>query len=235
MTKTTITFLLLLLIGLVCCNKSAYDEESGNAANHQIMKGKAILRFIFQFDKDVYLNSIYGEPPQLSVWLEDSSGGKIQIIYVTHRGGMNDWIGKINCPVALPYWESRLKSNSKEGKINRSELDAVSSATTKTGSLSVEALLDTGSVWTYYIEANVAGDYNNSFAPYLKNGIIDSEGNGQPSIVYREKIKILKNNKSEPILIGRTFQTTVKDTLSRDLSGITTAKDVIKKIEVTVL
>ena len=89
--------------------------------------------------------------------------------------------------------------------------------------------------WNYFIEVNVSGDFNDSFAAESKDGKRDRNGNGQPSIVYKGQITALPGQCSEPKLIGRTDQFEGASSVIPDLEGISDAKDLFSKIEVTAL
>ncbi|MEA3225735.1 MAG: hypothetical protein U9Q07_07265, partial [Planctomycetota bacterium] len=90
-----------------------------------------------------------------------------------------------------------------------------------------------GSKWNYFIEVNVSGDFNDSFAAVSKDGKRDRNGNGQPSIVYKGQIKALLGQCSEPKLIGRTDQFESVSSVNPDMEGISDAKDLFSEIEIT--
>ncbi len=193
------------------------------------------LIFHLIINKDNYLNSIYGESPQIAIWLEDSAKTQMKNVYVTYKSGKNDWVGKVYCKVALPYWQSRLNSFSGNDPELENELDAVTRATSKNDKVFAGIHLPENSVWKYFVEINVAGDYNGYFSTYSANGIPDMDGNGQPSVVYGGTIEIKKGNESIPKIIGRTLQLRETDELISDLSGITSAKHILSSIKVKVL
>lgn len=195
---------------------------------------KAILEFDIKINRKVYFKSIYGESPQIAIWVEDSTTGEIRNVYVTHRSGKNDWKGKVYCKVALPFWRSREKHLTNAGKYNAEEINAVTSATSKNDLIKTNIKLDENSSWICYVEVNVAGDYNKEFGPFLKNGMPDTEGNGQPSLVFSGKINIQKGNTIIPKIIGRSHQTSSIDKLIDDMGGIDSASKIFNNIKVTV-
>ena len=111
-------------------------------------------------------------------------------------------------------------------------MDAVSGATPKDGIFTVDTKVPIGSGWAYYIEVNISGDYNEAFPYWSKSGYPDSEGNGQPSIVYQGNIVADENTLSIPKLIGRTEQRKPINFLIPNIDQITTAKMVITNIRV---
>lgn len=195
--------------------------------------GKCILVASIVLDLSIGFNTIYGEQPQLAIWLENEKTNEIKTIYVTSRAGKDDWSGKIMCQVALPFWESRSGALELNKILRKTEFDAVSSATPNSEELHVEALLDSASVWKYFIEVNLSGDYNEMFNLY-PNNTMDSEGNGQPSLIYGGSIAALNGEYSEPTLLGRTGQIAAISSIITDVNGITTAKDIIKKVKLKV-
>lgn len=184
------------------------------------------LRCSLTLDVNVYDYSDYGEPPQIAIWLEHKKTGKIKTVFVTHRTANEEWVGKVNCPVSLPYWQSRNK--------NTPLADGVSGATPKKR-LNTTAKVPKGSEWFYVIEVNVAGDYNPAFPSMTDDGVPDPQGNGQPSLIYRGEIKALPGQTSSPRLMGRTLQMVATDEIHPDLSGITDANKVLSSIKVSVL
>ncbi|MHC4457472.1 MAG: hypothetical protein ACYS0I_10345 [Planctomycetota bacterium] len=67
-------------------------------------RGPVLIEFEIHQDKDLILLSIFGEPPQFAIWLEDPATNRLQTVFVTYRSGSGDWIGKSSCPAALPRW-----------------------------------------------------------------------------------------------------------------------------------
>lgn len=192
------------------------------------------IEFKLKINKENYLNSIYGESPQIAIWLEEINSDRIKNVYVTYRAGKNDWVGKVNCKIAIPYWQSRLKSSDKNNELLQNEVEAVTSATSKTDIVLATVSLENKSEWKYFIEVNVSGDYNNEFKPVLNNGVPDYEGNGQPSIVYSGSINLKTDVISEPVIIGRTHQLSLRDSLFTDIHNITSAKNILEKIEIKI-
>src|SRR3546814_8050940 len=83
---------------------------------------------------------------------------------------------------------------------------AVSGPTLKESDIKKHIKLPVGSVWNYYIEVNVAGDFSPEFPSYHSDGSPDPHANGQPSIVYKGAITATPRTESIPKIIGRTAQ-----------------------------
>ncbi len=193
------------------------------------------LEFILNIDRDVYDYTTYGEAPQIAIWIENPDSASIRTVWVSNRSGRNQWKGKVECPVALPYWESRHrseKSQFRERNILERLIDAISGATPTGGEFITSIHVPLKSHWYYFIEVNASGDYNKHFPYWSKDGLPDSEGNGQPSIVYSDSITARSGNQNTPMIIGRSDQRQPVDSLLEDLEGITTAGDLIRNIEV---
>jgi len=194
------------------------------------------LVFSFTQNKAIYENSIYGEPPQFAIWLEDPLTNEVKTVFVTYRTGHGDFEGKSAVPVALPAWIGAFRSETGRNDLPtpQNPVDmAVSGATQKTAEISKRAIVPRRSTLIYYIEVNVAGDFNQNFPSYQPDGIPDPEGNGQPSIVYRGTITANPNAKSTPELIGRTEQMFLSTEIIQDLKGIESARQLFNNIEVT--
>ncbi len=193
------------------------------------------LHFSLSIDPDVYNQTKYKKPPQFAIWLEDAAGTTIRTVWVTEKTGKGDWGGKITRPVSLPYWVSRWKKETASTSFPTPEnpaVDAVTGATPRqyfTREIEVPA----NSTWDYYIEINVSGDYNDTYPAVLKDRTRDRNGNGQPSIIYKGEITALPGQRSIPRLIGRTSQTESISHIITDLEGISLAKNLLSKIEVS--
>ena len=184
----------------------------------------------------MYDRSIYGEPPQFAIWLEDPKTGMVKTVYVTYRTGHGDFEGKSAVPVALPAWIGYFRKETGRSDLPTPQKPvdmAVSGATPKLAEIVKEFTVPKGSDWNYYIEVNVAGDYTLDFPSYQSDGTPDPDGNGQPSIIYLGKISAIPHSSSSPALIGRTEQMFLSTEIIRDIRGIESAKQLFSNIEVT--
>jgi hypothetical protein len=192
------------------------------------------LTFLLTLDQKVYDYTDYGEPPQIAIWLEHSKTHKIKTLFVTHRTASGDWHGKVECPVSLPYWVSRYQkeTHSTAAPSHKQPLPDALSGATPQKVLTVKTTLSKGDKWHYFIEVNASGDYNRNFPSMSDQGIPDSQGNGQPSLIYSGEILTIPNQKDTPKLIGRTLQMDKTNKIITDLSGINSAKKLLFKTEV---
>jgi hypothetical protein len=222
-------FITLVLSNLTGCQSLTDDKETINNP------GQVILTIFLKLDPNVYGKSYFKKPPQFAVWLEDASKGTIRTVWVTYGTGSGDWGDNIVRPVSLPYWVSRwnLETNSRSFPTpDNPVVDAVTGATPKTV-FTVETAVEAGSVWDYFIEVNVSGDYNDTFPAVKKDGTPDENGNGQPSIIYKGRITASPGTLSIPRLAGRTDQWQSVKYILTDMEGITSAKDLLSEIKVS--
>lgn len=197
--------------------------------------GPVELQFSLSLDPQVYSQSHYKKPPQFAIWIEDVAGEEIRTVWVSEKTGAGSWGGKTARPVSLPYWVSRWNKEiggRGDPTPDNPAADAVTGATPKQD-LTCRTEVPGGSKWNYFVEVNVSGDFNDSFAAVSKDGKRDRNGNGQPSIVYKGQITALPGRRSEPKLIGRTDQFEAVSSVLSDVEGISDAKDLFSKIEIT--
>ncbi len=214
-------FILTICILAGCANKDVKTADQKDEIYSAVID--------FSFDEKVYSKTLFGEPPQIAIWceaIEDSSIKKN--VYVSHRAYYNDWKGKVECDIALPYWKSRM------GNIKRSKVDAVSSATPKVNKKRIEFSLSKKFTWNYFVEVNVSADYNEYYKYWTDEGYPDSEGNGQPSIIYSGKIISNLEYDSFPLIWACTDQLNPKSNLNFDLSKITSAKKLLKYFNLSI-
>jgi hypothetical protein len=222
-------FVTAVLWNLTGCQDLTVGKETVNNS------GPVTLKFSLKLDPDVYGASYFKKPPQFAVWLEDSSKKIIRTVWVTYYTGTGEWGPGIVRPVSLPYWVScwNLETKSLGDPTPKNPVvDAVTGATPRTVFV-VETEVEAGSIWDYFIEVNVSGDYNDSFGARKKDGTPDENGNGQPSIIYKGRITAVPGNQSSPRLAGRTDQWQSVDYIITDMKGITTAKDLFSEIKVS--
>lgn len=218
-------FICIFSLYLVSCSSSNKNQA-----------GESFLLFEIQQEHDVYEKTDYGEPPQFAIWLENKETGEIQTVFVTYRTATGDFEGKAECPVSLPAWIGAFRKETGRDDFptpKNPAPDAITGATPKGKDFSVKVPVPKDSRWKYYIEMNVSGDYNPDFPRLTSDGGFDSQGNGQPSVIYMGEITGIPGKKSTPELIGRTEQRYFSPEIIPNLKGITSAKDIFSSIRVT--
>ncbi len=154
---------------------------------------------------------------------------------MTSKTGTGSWGSNVVRSVSLPYWVSRWNLETQSRSYPTPEnpvINALTGATPKVDFIA-EVIVPAKSVWNYFIEVNVSGDYNDAFPVKQKDGKPDRQGNGQPSIIYRGEITSSPGRRSRPELIGRTEQLRSVEHIITDMEGISTAKNLFSTIDVS--
>lgn len=225
--KLVIVLLSLALASLATGGKRCFG-------NH--LEDEVLISFHITQAPSVYERSAFGEPPQIGVWIQDAETGETRTVYVTQKTGTGNFEGKVGVPVALPAWVMayRAESNRTDFPTMRHPVaDAITGPTRREVTVEVQTSVSRGSRWHYFVEVNVAGDYNHAFPHFHQDGQFDPDGNGQPSLVYRGEIVALPGESNTPELFGRTEQVFFADTIVTDLTGLTTARELLSSIVVT--
>ena len=154
--------------------KSTSASGTARPSSGEGQSGETVrLAFRLKIDRQVYIQSDWGHPPQLAIWLEQPDGGKIRTLWVTYRTGACDWTGKAACPVSLPYWVGRYNRETNTTgppTYQRPVADAITQPTPK-DEFRMAAEVPRGSTWDYFIEVNVSGDYNAAFPSVRDDGV----------------------------------------------------------------
>lgn len=194
------------------------------------------ILFTIVQDVDTYEQSAFGEPPQFGIWLQQEGTGEIRTVSVTEKTGKGSFEGKVGVPVALPAWIAAYRSETGRNDfptLRNPVVDGVTGPTTRQSVIEKRVVVKAGTRWNYYIEVNVAGDYNNTFPHFHDDGKADADGNGQPSLIYGGEISALPGTDSQADLLGRTEQLFFSPTINTDLNGITTANQLFPSISVS--
>ncbi len=196
------------------------------------------LHFTIHQEADIYEESDFGEPPQLAIWLEDPETGKRQTVYVTYRTATGDFYGKVECPVSLPAWVMvwREETGNEGFPTPRARtVEAVTAATSLEKVINASTSgIPKGKKLIYYIEHNVAADFNAAYPFEGDNMQLDYQRNGQPSLIYRGEITAVPGESSVPVAWARTEQYQFTGEIIRDLEGMKNALECFSKIEVKV-
>ena len=198
----------------------------------QDVDDKVQLVFTFHQERDIYDRSTYGDPPQFAIWLEETESKKVKTVFVTYATGTGEFKGKIECPVSLPLWivAFRQETARDDFPVPWKPYDGITGATPKNKKIEISIEVQKDISLNYYIEMNVAGDYNKTY-PYISSQKkFDSHGNGQPSLIYKGEIISQKGKTSNPVLIGRSEQYYFTTELNQDLEGVDSAKEVFLEI-----
>ncbi len=214
------------------------DKEGTNKISLEFKKGSA-----FQY-------------PLFAVWLEDLRDQYKESIYVSRvitsstfdygmktDGGWESAI--VRRPESLPYWSHKRGIKAADGLYvplgPTPDLDGISGATpTNNFIINTAANLDQSKSYNILLEVNQSYDWNEFYSQerFPNDSIYSGSGKvGQPSLVYCTKVKSNElTQKSHHILklIGHGHHSGKDGKLDKDLSKITTAKEIAERIVLTV-
>ncbi len=228
-------FALLNIIVFVCLGSCRWNSGSKAAQGKHQQGETVLLTFQLELNSQVYQDSTWGDPPQIAIWMRNQTDQSIRTVMVTYRTATCDWIGKVECSVALPYWVTfynRQTGTKGPPTWDNAVADALTCATPR-ASLSTAIEVPRGTRWEVFVEVNVSGDFNRDFPSFSNEGFSDRYGNGQPSLVYRGFIEATDSSTSQPELLGRTDQYEPTDHIITDLDGITTALELLQGVSVS--
>lgn len=165
--------------------------------------------------------------PQIAVWCEDMNGNLIETVYIS--GKISDFIKKGERIEALPVWRTKYLKN------EASKVDGVGGATQTKGvmcSTAMKCVLPES--FRVVAEINNSFDYNEYYTKDGAKGTEKSGVNGQPSLIY---MKEMANNEKSNVkleLYGCGSLTGKDGEIYKDLSKITTAKEIAQSINIQI-
>ena len=205
------------------------------AGNCQDIDEKVELVFTFHQERDIYDKSSFGEPPQFAIWLEEQDSHDVKTVFVTFKTGTGEFEGKIECPVSLPVWIGAFRRETGRDDFPipwEPFYDGITAATPKDEEVRISVEVQKEISWNYFIEMNVAGDYNKNY-PYISSKKkFDDHGNGQPSLIYKGEIFSRIGETSKAEIIGRSEQYDFTTQINPELESIELAKEVFLDIMV---
>jgi len=200
------------------------------------------ITFIQSNERLAYLNIFIGEnfiqnakigiisfntTPQIAFWLESEDRSYKKTIYITKKFAKQEWDGviydknKIFREYSLPAWVSRFKNElpTKNNPLS----DSITMASPKK---------DTKIQFTFPIDKKIILflEVNNSF-DYNKYYPKDKTYNGQPSLIYTGMIE---PNFKGTLELKLSYKTDFSGKMLSDLSDITTAKNILKRVEIII-
>jgi hypothetical protein len=201
--------------------------------------GRTLIQVDIHQNKKLIHLSTFAEPPQFAIWLENRETKELKTVFVTHRVAIGDWEGKANVPVALPQWFKLFRGDSKTGKVTgsakRSDM-AITGATPKEDYFSIRAEVKPGSEWICWIEMNLAGDFNDAFPEFDREAFREDEfSNGQPALLFKTEVRALEGQIFTPVITAQSIWENDIVRVEPVSEGITTAKDVFDKIQISVI
>lgn len=241
--KTTIIYVILILATLTVSAKKKKDIVT----HVQYGLNNSGTKLSIQFDKGKEHNY-----PLFAIWLADESGKFIQTLYVSEsigkgvfrrvdkKGGI--WNpGFIQRPAALPYWAHQRGVLNEFGTYNPTplepEIDAYTGATPQNSfvlDVVTEKLLN--GKYKVFMELNQTWDWNEYWTNDLHLDDADYKTSSQPALVYAVDINTAAMGEKYTMKpIGHSHYSGQDGSLTTDLSTITTALKIAKKIQVEII
>jgi len=234
-----VAYIALVVSGTAQKKKEAFSEEKYGGNNNG-------TSFTVQFEKGKEHNH-----PLFAIWLADETGRYIQTLYVSEsigRGvfkhairGNGKWMeGEIQRPAALPYWAHQRNVLNEFGTYNPSKkhpvIDAYTGATPQASFiLHTRSGKPLNGKYKLMLELNQCWDWNEYWTNDKYPTDIDYKTSSQPAIVYAVDFDT-NNLKSQYVMkiIGHSHYSGANGSLDPDLSTLTTALRIAKKITVSV-
>lgn len=191
-----------------------------------------------------FMGFTYTSVPQMAVWMETLDGQYIDTLYITGKiatsgFGEND-NGLKRRPEALPVWSHSRGVMEDDGffapEANNADLDGISGATPKTDSLISMTAPKMGQ-YRLKVEVNRSYDFNEYYSKdrFPDDPIYSGDGSsGQPSLIYSTTIDSQVAGKYLLSLQGHGHHSGATGEVYTDLSRITTAKEIVSFIVVSV-
>lgn len=187
--------------------------------------------------------------PQMAVWVEDKQGNYLETLYVTKKASNSSYIQslfgdeEVRRPEALPHWSFSRGIKSSDGLMMPTSAQPIADAITGATPLSSFDLRTVTD--TKYQEVVVKFEINRSFdfnEVYHANAFPDDavySGSGfsaQPSLIYAATVDLNGGDKYYFMtLLGRGHHSGKDGKIHTDLSGITTAREMVNRIIVELL
>ncbi|WP_109829305.1 hypothetical protein [Reichenbachiella versicolor] len=194
--------------------------------------------------------------PIVAIWLEDTAGNYIQTLYVSkHISTSTFQYGKrvgdtwepaiVRRPEALPYWSHKRGIKAPDGLYipleGAPDIDGVSGATPQSNwIINSKGNLYSDNNYSVLVEFNQSFDWNEYYSKtrFPEDEIYSGSGAvGQPSLIYASEISstdLVSTTHKIMNLIGHGHHSGKDGKLYKDLSNITTAKNIADRIILTV-
>lgn len=224
----------------ICSCNSELLEFQQNELKITVEKGDSWLH-----DFPLFMGINKKNAPQIAIWAEDMAGNYLSTIYVTHKTATQSWqaAGKNRRKESLPHWcysrgvqyEDGLYIPTKKSPLT----DGISGATPK-GSFEVKLKpLEQTNRFILKIEINHSTDFNDSFPKSAEekdtNYSGGKEGSGQPAVIYAAEVDLTSGKKEfNATLIGHSSPDGSNGNIYTDVSTLTTALHIVKKITITI-
>lgn len=196
-------------------------------------------------DFPVFLGIKKKNPPQIAIWLEDTQGNYLATIYATYKIATQSWQAAQGNrrKEALPHWCHVRGVKYEDGLYlptkNNPLADGISGATPR-GGFDIKITPDRQfRQFVVKVEINHSADFNESYPKDAGEGETNysggSEGSGQPALVYAARIDLSSGDRLfEAVLSGHSSPDGSSGEVCGDLSGLTTALHIVKRITIQI-
>ena len=237
MKKMGLMLIYLSFIYFCSCQNELVEYGTGDL-KVRIEQGEAWLH-----DFPLFLGINKKNPPQLAVWAEDTESNFLTTIYVTHKIATQTWqaSGGNRRKESLPHWCYSRGVKYGDGLYLPTKkeplADGISGATPH-GSFEVKLSPEkTLKQFVIKVEVNHSTDFNEHYPKTAKESEMNysggKEGSGQPALVYAATIDLTSGQKTfEVTLIGHSSPDGTSGDIDTDISGLTTALNIVKQITI---
>jgi hypothetical protein len=225
------------LVGCSSCEKEELSYMEGDF-KVEIVSGDHWLH-----DFPLFLGISKKNAPQFAIWMEDTEGNYLTTVFVTNKIATEGWQanGGNRRKEALPHWCHQRGVIYEDGLLLPTKdhpfTDGISGATPKED-LTVQLRLDDlNEPIVIKAEFNHSLDFNDFFPENAGEGEDNYSGgkmgSGQPALVYAGTL-YPDNEELELVLVGRSSSDGSDGKIYTDLEKISTAKDIIERIIVSI-
>lgn len=184
-------------------------------------------------------------PPQIAIWLEKPSGEYISTVYVSNKTATASWqySNGSRKPESLPHWCYARGIRYEDGLYAPTKTEPVTDAmtgATPLGSFELQ-MNHTGPLSEFVVKAefNHQEDFNDYFpkdaSPGTPNYSGGEHGSGQPAVVYAAKVNLNSAYKEFTAeLVGHSSSDGSDGNIRSDISGLTTARNILKRLSVRI-
>ncbi len=237
-----------LIISSSCNNVKTKSVETANVEMIELNKS-ANTTPVIMID---FVKGRFHNHPLMAVWAENLNGDCLETFFVASSigkgvferasGGGGKWMpGPVRRPATLPYWAHKRGVKEADGLYLPTQqtpmLDAVTGATPRGDFRLIATPTSTNfpKVFNLFFEINQSWDWNH----YWNNAMFPDEPeyktSCQPSLVYSVKVNLENPDKLLTLNpIGHGHYAGKNGELFTDISTLTTALEIAKKITVTV-
>jgi hypothetical protein len=195
-------------------------------------------------DYPLFLGFNKKNPPQIAIWIEDVNGNYVSTVYASYKRATQSWqsAGRDRRKEALPYWCHCRGVKYVDGLYLPTKKQHLTDGITgATPTESFDVKLHPTKEITHFkvmVEVNHSTDFNEYYPKSAKEGDYNysggKNGSGQPALVYCADINTVANNTSFIAqLVGHSSADGSDGKLYNDLSGITSALNIVKRIIIT--